>query len=111
MTKPVRTRVMIDAASRVRIPRHVKLRHDPGRGRWIVLAPERVFNPDEIAVSVLQRCDGERTVGEIAGELAAEYKAPANVILADIVEMLQDLSDKGVVDAHPQSTSERSANP
>lgn len=110
MTSPTtRTRTMITGASRPRLPRYVKLRHDPGRGRWHILAPERVFNPDEIAVTVLKQCDGVKSVEEIAAELAAEYKAPVDVILKDIVEMLQDLSDKGVVETDVQSTTERSA--
>jgi pyrroloquinoline quinone biosynthesis protein D len=94
-----RTRAIVTSNTRPRIPRHIKLRHDPGRGRWIILAPERVFNPDDIAVAVLQRCDGARTVGDIAGELSVEYQAPRDVILNDICDMLQELSDKGVVDA------------
>ena len=52
-----------------------------------------------IAVAVLQLCDGSRSVDTIAGELAQTYSAPADRILADIVPMLQDLADKGVVTA------------
>ncbi len=94
-----RERTMITGDCRPSIPRFVKLRHDAGRGRWILLAPERVFNPDEIAVSVLQKCDGVRSVSDIAAILADDYKAPADVILKDIIDMLQDLSDKGVLTA------------
>jgi len=103
---------MIAAQSRPKMPKHIKMRHDPGRGRWIILAPERVFNPDDVAVAVLKRLDGKVTVGEIAGDLAKEYQAPAYVVLKDIIEMLQDLSDKGVVDARDETASaqpERSA--
>lgn len=94
-----RERTMITGDCRPSIPRFVKLRHDAGRGRWILLAPERVFNPDEIAVSVLQKCDGVRSVADIAAILADDYQAPADVILKDIIDMLQDLSDKGVLNA------------
>jgi pyrroloquinoline quinone biosynthesis protein D len=81
------------------MPAHIKLRHDVGRGRWLILAPERVFDPDEIAVEVLKLCDGKRTVADIASTLAKEYNAPLEEISADIVAMLQDLADKGVVKA------------
>jgi pyrroloquinoline quinone biosynthesis protein D len=94
-----RERTIITGDCRPSIPRFVKLRHDTGRGRWILLAPERVFNPDEIAVSVLQKCDGVRSVSDIAAILADDYQAPADVILKDIIDMLQDLSDKGVLNA------------
>jgi len=90
-------RLIVDAQTKPALPRHIKLRHDEGRARWIVLAPERVFEPDEIAVEVLKLCDGERTMGVIANKLASDYQAPADVILKDIVEMVQDLADKGVV--------------
>ena len=64
------------AASRPALPRHIKLRHDAARDRWMILAPERVFTPDAIAVAVLQLCDGSRTVEAIAEELARTYNAP-----------------------------------
>jgi pyrroloquinoline quinone biosynthesis protein D len=92
-----RERTIITGDCRPSLPRFVKMRHDAGRGRWILLAPERVFNPDEIAVTVLQKCDGNRTVAEIANLLADDYKAPADLIVKDIIDMLQDLSDKGVL--------------
>lgn len=94
-----RTRTMIGASSQPSLPNHIKLRHDAGRGRWHVLAPERVFEPDEIAVEILKRCDGAKTVASIAEILAKEYNAPLADILADTISMLQDLADKGVVKA------------
>ena len=93
------TRTMITGDSRPELPRHIKMRHDAGRGRWIILAPERVFDPDETAVAVLKLCDGQRSVSEIATILSQEYQAPVEEITNDIVAMLQDLSDKGVVKA------------
>lgn len=94
-----RTRTFIDATSKPGLPAHIKLRHDPGRGRWHVLAPERVFEPDEIAVEILKRCDGATSVTSIAEVLAKEYNAPLADILADTISMLQELADKGVVKA------------
>jgi pyrroloquinoline quinone biosynthesis protein D len=96
---PARTRAIVAASTVPAIPRHIKLRHDPGRGRWIILAPERVFNPDDTAVAVLKLCDGARTVKDIAGQLSKEYNAPESEIIGDIVDMLQDLADKGVIKA------------
>lgn len=94
-----RTRTIISAESKPALPRHIKLRHDAGRGRWIILAPERVFNPDDTAVAVLKLCDGTQSVGDIAKVLSQEYQAPIDVVTSDIIAMLQDLSDKGVVKA------------
>ncbi|MGL4396446.1 MAG: pyrroloquinoline quinone biosynthesis peptide chaperone PqqD [Hyphomicrobium sp.] len=100
MATPVtRTRTMISAGSTPGLPTHIKLRHDAGRGRWLVLAPERVFEPDPIAVEILKVCDGATTVQTIAERLANEYHAPLADILTDTISMLQELSDKGVVKA------------
>jgi pyrroloquinoline quinone biosynthesis protein D len=94
-----RRRAVVTAASKPALPRHVKLRHDKARNAWTILAPERIFTPDAIAVAVLQLCDGNRTVGDIAAALAQTYKAPQATIEADITAMLQALADKGVVTA------------
>lgn len=94
-----RQRTIIGAESKPGLPRHIKLRHDPGRGRWHVLAPERVFEPDPIAVEILKLCDGETSVQTIADRMAVEYNAPIDEITNDIIAMLQELADKGVVTA------------
>jgi pyrroloquinoline quinone biosynthesis protein D len=92
-------RTVISAASQPALSPHVKMRRDAVRERWTILAPERVFTPDAIAVAVLQLCDGRRSVEAIATELAQTYDAPTQHILDDIVPLLQDLADKGVVTA------------
>jgi len=94
-----RVRAIIEATTKPVMPPHIKLRHDAGRGRWIILAPERLFDPDDVAVEVLKLCDGQRMVSDIADQLAKEYNAPVNEITSDVIEMLQDLADKGVVKA------------
>jgi pyrroloquinoline quinone biosynthesis protein D len=92
-------RIVIDADCRPALARHIKMRHDAARDRWVLLAPERVLYPDAIAVAVLQLCDGSRSVGVIAEELARTYNAPNDRILADVIPLLQGLADKGVVKA------------
>jgi pyrroloquinoline quinone biosynthesis protein D len=99
MSDLTRTRVIIAPGTKPALPAHIKLRHDPGRGRWHVLAPERVFEPDPIAIEILKRCDGANTVEQIASELAKDYNAPLQEILGDTISMLQELSDKGVIKA------------
>ena len=94
---PPRTRAIATPEAKPALPRHIKMRHDAGRGRWILLAPERVFEPDDTAVEILKLCDGERTVQDIAVQLAKDYNAPITEIQGDIVQMVQDLADKGVL--------------
>jgi pyrroloquinoline quinone biosynthesis protein D len=97
MAKP--TRLLIGAASRPALARHIRMRRDAARDRWVLLAPERVFTPDAIAAAVLRLCDGQRSIEAIAAELAHTYDAPKERILGDIVPLLQGLADKGVVTA------------
>lgn len=95
----MKQRVTILEASVPRLPAGVKLRFDEQREQWIMLAPERVFVPDEIAIEVIKRCDGEATVAAIADDLAKTFAAPRDEILKDVSELLQGLVDKGVITA------------
>ena len=88
-------RTILTAASRPRLPRHVVLRHDPTRDRWLILVPERVLVPEPTAVVLLQEADGVRSIAEIAQHLAQTYAADPSVIEADAIEMFQDMADRG----------------
>jgi pyrroloquinoline quinone biosynthesis protein D len=90
-------RLVVGQETRPHLPTYLKLRYDTGRDRWVLLAPERVLTPDQTAVAVLKLCDGNRTVEEIVEALAKEYSAPADVIRADVIELLQGLADKGYI--------------
>jgi pyrroloquinoline quinone biosynthesis protein D len=87
--------ISVSEASRPVLPRHARLKFDETRQRWVILAPERVLAPDDIAVEVLQLCDGVRSVAGMADQLAAKYTAERAAILTDVIAMLQDLADKG----------------
>ncbi len=91
------TRLIVERETRPHLPAYLKLRHDAGRGRWILLAPERVLTPDDTAVAVLKLCGSQKTVEEIVEALAKEYSAPADVIRADVLDLLQGLADKGYI--------------
>jgi pyrroloquinoline quinone biosynthesis protein D len=94
MTAPV----WIDQEATPRLADHVTMRFDEHRDRWVILAPERVLMPDDIAVEILKRCEGG-TVAEIVDDLARAFDAPREDIAGDVIAMLQDLADKGVVTA------------
>ncbi len=87
----------IDKNAVLRLKPHVRLQFNEARRQWIVQAPERVLMPDEIAVSVLKLCDGKTTVESIAATLAGEYQAPRDMVESDVLEMLRDLAEKGIV--------------
>ena len=89
-----RRRLVLGPASRPVLARHVKLRFDATRNCWLLLAPERLLTPSDTAVAVLELCDGQRTIADMAAMLASEFDAPPDTILADVLPVLQELSDK-----------------
>ncbi|MCX7646043.1 MAG: pyrroloquinoline quinone biosynthesis peptide chaperone PqqD [Rhodobacteraceae bacterium] len=80
------------------LPRGVRLHPDRVRGLTVLLAPERVLTIDATGAAILSRVDGRRSIGEIAADLARAYAAPAEVIAPDVIDFLQDLAEKRMVD-------------
>ncbi len=97
--------ISVSEASKPVLPRHAKLKFDETRQVWVILAPERVLAPDEIAVEVLKLCDGVRSVADMADHLAQKYAAPREAILTDVIAMLQDLADKGFLTEAREKTT------
>ena len=93
-----RRRTVIAATSVPRFPRGTRFRFDSTRQAWVILAPERLMMPDEIAVEVLKLVDGARSVAAIAEMLATQFDAPADVVLTDVLGLLQELADDTVLE-------------
>ena len=81
-----------------RLPRGVRLRHDRARDRFVLLAPERIFEIDDIGREILERCDGATTARAIADALAANYGAPVEEVRVDVEAFLRDFAEKRVID-------------
>jgi pyrroloquinoline quinone biosynthesis protein D len=79
------------------LARGVRLHYDEVRSAWVLLAPERLFQPDDVALEVLRLVDGERSVRAIIDSLASRYQAPRALIAADVVTMLQNLNGRGAI--------------
>lgn len=75
----------------------VRLHHDKARERWVVMAPERMFVPDETALEVLRLVDGASDVEAITDALAAKFDAPREVIAADVRALVEDLVARGAL--------------
>jgi pyrroloquinoline quinone biosynthesis protein D len=97
--------ISVTEASRPVLPRHARLKFDETRQRWVILAPERVLAPDDIAVEVLQLCDGVRSVEAMIDLLAEKYAADRAAISTDVVAMLQELADKRFLTEAREKTS------
>ena len=88
----------IAADARPRLPRGVRLVHNEAQGGWVLLAPERVFKADAIAVEIVKRCSGETTFAAIVDDLAQTFSAPRERVLADVTALLRGLADKRLLE-------------
>ena len=88
----------IAADARPRLPHGVRLVHNEAQGGWVLLAPERVFKADAIAVEILKRCTGDATFGAIVDDLAKTYAAPRDRIQGDVAALLRGLADKKLLE-------------
>ena len=91
--------VTIAPGARPRLPHGVRLTHNEAQGGWVLLAPERVFKADQIAVEIIKRCTGAATFGEIVDDLARTYTAaPREKIEADVSALLRGLAEKKLLE-------------
>ena len=81
-----------------RLPRGVRLHRDEARGGWVLLAPERILQPDAVAMEVLNRVDGRSSLAEIVDNLATTFTAERARIEADVRGFLGNLAQKGFVE-------------
>lgn len=88
----------LQATSRPKLPRGVRLKHDEVRGEWLLLAPERVIKANGVARAVLERCSGKLTLQEIIADLAKDFDAPEARIEVDVRALLLSLADKRLLD-------------
>lgn len=92
-------RIVIDESSVPRFRPGNRFKHDEARGQWVILSPERMSVLDDIGAEIVKGIDGETTVGAMVDTLAARFNAPRDQILGDVLEYLQDFTDKGVLSA------------
>lgn len=59
---------------RPRLSRQVRLEWEPVRAQHVLLAPEGVLVLNGTGATILELCDGNRTVGEIVEELRGRYE-------------------------------------
>jgi pyrroloquinoline quinone biosynthesis protein D len=79
------------------LPRGVRLRHDVVRDRYILLAPERIFEIDQVGVEILKRCDG-RGMKAMLDDLATAFEATPDQIRGDVESFLKGFADKRVLE-------------
>ncbi|UXN04134.1 pyrroloquinoline quinone biosynthesis peptide chaperone PqqD [Bartonella sp. HY406] len=89
-----KSRQVVNAMSKPQLMAHVRMRYDPVREALALLSPEKILWPDEIALEILNLCNGKNTVSDITTKLANQYEAPLDEVIADVMEFLQSWSDQ-----------------
>ena len=57
----------------------------------------RMLQLSSLARDILAKLNGERTISQIAEEIASEYEKPLNEVLVDVREVLSNLEAEGVL--------------
>ncbi len=73
----------------------VRLHWDKVRERHVLLYPEGALVLNQTAVDVLELCDGERSLGDIASTLSERYSGAD--VSADVQELLAAIAQRGLV--------------
>ncbi len=84
----------ITAASRPKLWRVARIGFDRVRQRPVLLYPEGAMFLNETGKAILELCDGQRTVAEIARELGQRYHTDVE---NDVTEYLARLADRSLV--------------
>jgi len=88
----------IGESDTLRLAPGVILRHDRARDQWTLLGPERVLVLDELALEVVRACvQAGVTVSAGIDQLATDFAAPRAEIATDVLELLQDMRERGFV--------------
>jgi coenzyme PQQ biosynthesis protein PqqD len=88
--------VALTAASVPALWRLARLDFDPVRQQRVLLYPEGVVLLNNTAGTILDLCDGRRSVAEIAGLLNEQYHCD---VTADVIEYLSALVERDLVRA------------
>ena len=80
---------------RPRLVDGARLQYDDVRSEHVLLIPEGVVRLNPTAAEVLELCDGERSLEDIASALAARYDGAD--VHDDVRELVDALAEKGLV--------------
>jgi coenzyme PQQ biosynthesis protein PqqD len=81
--------------TRPRLVTGARLRYDEVREEHVLLVPEGVVRLNPTAAEVLELCDGERSLDDIVGALAARYDGAD--LGDDVQELVEAMAQRGLV--------------
>jgi pyrroloquinoline quinone biosynthesis protein D len=74
--------------------RLARMDFDPVRRRHVLLYPEGTVLLNDTGAAILELCDGQRSVAEIAGVLQERYGSD---VTADVLEYLSGLAERELI--------------
>jgi pyrroloquinoline quinone biosynthesis protein D len=81
--------------TRPRLVTGARLRYDEVREEHVLLIPEGVVRLNPTAAQVLELCDGERSLDDIASALSARYQGAD--VRDDVRELVDAMAQRGLV--------------
>ena len=81
--------------TRPRLVTGARLRYDDVREEHVLLIPEGVVRLNPTAATVLELCDGERSLDDIVVALSARYQGAE--LRDDVVELVDAMAQRGLV--------------
>ena len=94
----------MDFSSYPRIADKARLETDPVTGKKTLLYPEGVLTLNASAAEILECCDGQATLGQIAERLSQRHQVGLESIRKDIAAYLSQLKTKGLVETHAKAS-------
>jgi pyrroloquinoline quinone biosynthesis protein D len=77
------------AQDRPYINPHFQLRWDEIHQAFVLVHPDGIVSLNETASEILSRCDGERSVGDLIGEMTVLYPDSASEVEAGVHRFLE----------------------
>jgi pyrroloquinoline quinone biosynthesis protein D len=81
--------------TRPRLATGARLSYDDVREEHVLLIPEGAVRLNPTAVAVLELCDGERSLDDIAAALSERYDGAD--VRDDVVELVDAMAQKGLL--------------
>ena len=81
--------------TRPRLLTGARLRYDEVREEHVLLIPEGAVRLNSTAAQVLELCDGDRSLDDIAGALSARYRGAD--VRGDVLELVDAMAQRGLV--------------
>jgi len=89
----------LDAQTRLRHSPDATFQEVAGEAILIHLQSGVYYSLNDVGTAFWNLLDGQRTIDACAQTIAAEYSAPPELVLADLLELAADLSKEGLAAA------------